>query len=221
MMTTTELQRPRQLDDRIGGPDYPDLPAVVKCGRAAGRQPVVTGPGGCIFQAGGDGLAWRVRQGVVRLDSISPAGHPAFASLAIAGDILGCEAPLLGAYAFTATALTHCELTPWPEGEGAANGESLLKSLATAQRRAADIVALRGGQAIDRVMGLVRLLADRAGKVVLPARRDIADITNLRFETISRVIKGLERSGVLAAVRIEGVRAARGYAVRFPGTAAP
>jgi CRP-like cAMP-binding protein len=173
------------------------------------------GPAERIFVAGGDGLAWRVAHGVVRLDRISPAGHSTFASLAIAGDILGCEALLLGAYTFTTTTLTHCELTPWPEVKGAADGESLLKSLATAQRRAADIVALRGGQAIDRVMRLVRLLADRAGKVVLPARQDIADITDLRFETISRVITQLERSGVLAAVRIEGVRAARGYAVRY------
>jgi CRP-like cAMP-binding protein len=188
---------------------------------ATERHAIVVGPGDRIFQAGGDGPGWRVRRGVVRLDSITPAGQAAFASLAISGDILGCEAMLSGRYAFSATALTQCELSPWPEGPGAVAGESLLKSLATAQRRAADIVALRGGQAIDRVIGLLRLLADQAGRVVLPARGDIADITNLRFETISRVIKGLERSGVLAAISIDGVRATRGYAVSFPGAAAP
>jgi CRP-like cAMP-binding protein len=219
-MTTTELPRSEQVADRIDGLDHRGLPVAVRQEQTPRRQSAIAGPAERIFLAGDEGLAWRVRQGVVRLDSISPAGHPTFAGLAIAGDILGCEALLLGAYAFTATALTHCELAPWPEGEGAAAGESLLKSLATAQRRAADVVALRGGQAIDRVMRLVRLLADRAGRVVLPARQDIADITDLRFETISRVIKGLERSGVLAVVRIEGVRAARGYAVRFPVAAA-
>lgn len=169
--------------------------------------------GNGLWRTGGEGLAWRVRQGVVRLDSTTPAGHSAFASLAIGGDIVGCETLLFGVYTFNATALTHCELSPWPEGDASAAGESLLQSLATAQRRAADIVALRGGQAVDRVLGLVRLLADGAGKVVLPARQDMADITDLRFETISRIIKGLERSGVLAAVHIDGVRAARGYAV--------
>ena len=46
-----------------------------------------------------------------------------------------------------------------------------------------------------------------------PTRQDIADITDLRFETISRIIKGLERSGVLVPVRVEGVRATRSYAV--------
>jgi CRP-like cAMP-binding protein len=185
------------------------------------RHAIAIVPDERIFVAGDHGLAWRVGRGIVRLDSSMPDGPPTFANLAISGDILGCEALLSGSYAFSATALTQCELSPWPEGPGAVGGESLLKSLATAQRRAADIVALRGGQAIDRVIGLLRLLADRAGRVVLPGRQDIADITNLRFETISRVIKGLERSGVLAAISIDGVRATRGYAVSFPGAAAP
>jgi CRP-like cAMP-binding protein len=185
------------------------------------RRVIAVGAGEHIFAAGDHGLAWRVGQGIVRLDSITAAGQSAFANLAISGDIIGCEAMLSRIYAFSATALTQCELSPWPEGPGAVAGESLLKSLATAQRRAADIVALRGGQAIDRVIGLLRLLADRAGRVVLPARQDMADITNLRFETISRVIKTLERSGVIAAISIDGVRAARSYAVSFPGAAAP
>jgi DNA-binding transcriptional regulator YhcF (GntR family) len=75
------------------------------------------------------------------------------------------------------------------------------------------MVALRGGEAINRVIGLIRLLTDRAGKLVLPSRRNIADITDLRFETVSRIIKGLERSGILSAVRIDGVHATRGYAI--------
>lgn len=171
--------------------------------------------GAPLYAAGSAGLAWRVRHGVVRLDTPSPTGESAFASLAIAGDIVGCETLLFGAYTFSTSALTHCELSPWPEGETATAGESLLESLAIAQRRAADVVALRGGQAVDRVVGLIRLLTDHGGKVVLPTRQDIADITNLRFETISRIIKGLERSGVLATVRIEGVHATRAYAVNL------
>ena len=92
-------------------------------------------------------------------------------------------------------------------------GDTLHASLAQAQQRAANIVALRGGQAMTRVVGLIRLLADSAGRVILPTRQDIADITDLRFETISRIIKGLERSGALVPVRVEGVRATRSYAV--------
>lgn len=176
-------------------------------------------PGEVLYRVGQKGFAWRLQHGVVRLDTPNPTGESAFASLAIAGDILGCETLLFGTYTFSAAALTHCELSPWPEGEPAGAGESLLASLAIAQRRAADVVALRGGQAVDRVIGLIRLLTDPSGKVVLPTRQDIADITDLRFETISRIIKGLERSGVLATVRIEGVHATRAYVVN-PGGAA-
>ncbi len=168
-----------------------------------------------IYAAGAEGLAWRVRSGVVRLDTATKTGEPSFASLAIAGDIVGCETMLFGAYTFSASALTHCELSPWPEGEPAGTGESLLESLALAQSRAADVIALRGGQAADRVLGLIRLLGGGAGQVVLPTRQDIADITNLRFETISRIIKGLERVGVLLPVKMAGVHATRGYAVNL------
>ncbi len=163
--------------------------------------------------AGHEGLAWRVADGVVRLDTTGRCGEPAFASLAIKGDILGCETLLLGAYAFSASALTQCCLTPWPEGAAKPAGEILLESLALAQRRSAELVALRGGQAADRVLGLVRLLADGAGRVILPARQDIADITALRFETISRIIKTFERERVLSPLRIAGVHANRGFQI--------
>ena len=168
-----------------------------------------------IYAAGAEGLAWRVRSGVVRLDTTTKDGERSFASLAIAGDIVGCETMLFGAYTFSASALTHCELSPWPEGEPAAASESLLESLALAQRRAADVIALRGGQASERVLGLIRLLGDGAGRVVLPTRQDIADITDLRFETISRIIKGLERVGALLPVKMEGVHATRSYAINL------
>lgn len=179
------------------------------------RTPRQCAAGEGLYHAGHDGLAWRVRHGVVRLDTALGNGETAFASLAIAGDIVGCETLLFGTYTFTATALTQCTLSPWPEGDTAPAGESLLASLANAQRRAADLVALRGGQAAARVSGLIRLLCDQAGQVVLPTRQDIADITDLRFETISRIIKTLERSGVLATQRVDGVHATRAYAVNL------
>lgn len=54
--------------------------------------------GEAIYHASDTGLAWRVRNGVVRLDTINKGEEPCFASLAIAGDILGCETMLFGAY---------------------------------------------------------------------------------------------------------------------------
>lgn len=169
--------------------------------------------GAIIYSALSSGHAWRLTAGIVRLDSVTPDGLTSFASLAIAGDILGCETLLFGCYTFRATALTHCHMHPWPEGGNQADQRALLTSLAKAQQRAADLVALRGGQAADRVLGLVRLLADHAGRVILPTRQDIADITALRFETISRIIKQFERTQILLPLRIDGVHATRGYQI--------
>ncbi len=176
-------------------------------------------PGTPIYGIGVPGLAWRVERGSVRLDGNGTPGEARFASLALPGDIIGSEAMLFGTYAFAASALTECELSPWPEGAASARSGSLLRSLATAQRRAADLVALRGGEAVRRVIGLIRIMAnsndDAAQHVVLPTRQDIADITALRLETVSRIIKRLERDGMLQPVRIDGVHATRSFAVDF------
>ena len=173
-----------------------------------------------IYRIGTPGLAWRVERGTVRLDADGHSSEACFASLSLPGDIIGSESMLFGSYAFSASALTHCELSPWPEGAPAAEGNSLLRSLAASQRRAAELVALRGGEALGRVIGLIRIMAGtvdegRDANVVLPTRKDIADITALRLETVSRIIKHLERSGMLHPVRVEGVHATRSFAVNF------
>lgn len=175
------------------------------------RPPREVPPGTLIHAAGDEGTAWRLHAGVVRFDNMSPDGDTRFASLAIAGDILGCETLLFGCYTFRATALTHCRLSAWPEGETDSERSTLLASLAHAQQRAADLIALRGGQAADRVLGLFRLLADHSGRVVLPTRQDIADITDLRFETISRIVKQLERNRIITPIRLTGIHATRSF----------
>jgi len=177
-----------------------------------------------IYRVGDAGGAWRVVAGSVRLDIAEGKGEGGFASLAVAGDIIGTETLLFGAYAFAAAALTQCVLVPWPEGAVAPAGHALLESYAVTQRRAADVVALRGGQAVERVLGLVRLLARESAaglQLALPRRQDIADITSLRLETVSRVLKSLERLGVLRPVRQPGVHATRSFAVDFASLAGP
>lgn len=164
--------------------------------------------GEILYETGSEGAAWRVLAGSVRLDRTTAEGKPGFASLAIRGDIIGAETMLFGAYSFTATALAPCTLTSWPEGEGApAPAGDLLKTLVGAERRAAEVIALRYGQAAERVKRLVMLLAapgaECAGsvrsplQVTLPPRQDMADITALTLETVSRMVSGLRRSGVL------------------------
>lgn len=166
--------------------------------------------GECLFKRGETGSAWRLLSGLVRLDQVDADGQRVFASLAVAGDILGCETQLFGEYTFTATALTQCELSPWP-GEFSLDTHNFLNSLAQAQRRAVDLLALRGGLAARRVIQLVRLLADEQGRVVLPTRGDIAEITDLRLETVSRIIHDLIRDQAITPLKIEGVHATRSF----------
>ena len=188
------------------------------------RQTRLCHAGDPIYGAGSEGLAWRVVEGSIRLDSLNSKGELVFANLALPGDILGSETMLFGAYAFSASALTRCKISPWPEGAPQTSGDSLLATLASAQRRAADLLAIRDGQAVDRVIGLIRILtrstnSQQASGVILPARKDIAEITALRLETVSRIIKGLERAGILHPAKSEGVHAARSFTLNFASMA--
>lgn len=185
----------------------PSLKLAVGQGRTAATETrhrlESVAAGQTIYAHSMTGSAWRVVSGSVRLDRLEPSGEHNFANLAIKGDIIGAETLLFDRYSFTATALTHCLLTPWPEGSNAPAGESLLQTMAKAERRAADVIALRCGQAAERVRRLVLLLAapedanPRQLHVTLPPRQDMADITALTLETVSRMVSGLRRAGIL------------------------
>ena len=156
--------------------------------------------GGHIYAAGSEGIAWRVRRGAVRLDRVTPAGSH-YAGLALRGDVIGAETLLYGKYSFAASAIGDCELEPWLTADKALSGESLLKTLAAAERRAADALALRAGEAFERVRGLCLLLArycdDGRREITIPELRDMAAITNLTEETVSRAMSRLRRLGIL------------------------
>ncbi|MEF8698616.1 MAG: Crp/Fnr family transcriptional regulator [Candidatus Accumulibacter sp. UW25] len=169
-----------------------------------------------LYAAGSPGTAWRVLSGSLRLDRHEPNGEHSFASLAISGDIIGAETLLFGHYTFTATALSPATIAPWPEAHDAAlAGDSLLATLAKAERRAAEVIALRCGQAAERVRRLVMMLAHAPEKnpekptavefrVVLPSRQDMADITALKLETVSRMVSQLRQAGILDPLRLGG-----------------
>jgi DNA-binding IclR family transcriptional regulator len=91
-------------------------------------------------------------------------------------------------------------------------GATLLGALALAQQHGASLLALRAGQAIDRVTRLIRLLAPASGgdplvRIALPPLRDMADITALTVETVSRSLSGMRRRGLLES---DGPRRGRG-----------
>jgi len=161
--------------------------------------------GKSLYSAGEAGQAWRVVSGTVRLDR-SGEGHgdSLFASLAVAGDVIGAEVMVFGHYSFSATALSPCMLSPWPGTEGQPVHESILKILAKAEQRTAELVALRCGEAMARVKRLINLLATpsqgtKNARVYLPGRREMAEITALSTETVARVISRFRREGVLSS----------------------
>lgn len=187
-----------------------------------------------IYTAGSAGSAWRVSSGSLRLDRPDHESETSFANLAIKGDVIGAEILLFGCYTFTATALADCTLSPWPEGCAVQAGDSLLHTLAKNERRAADVIALRCGQAADRVRRLVMLLAQQRDETVacglvnsatpstewqvtLPARQDMAEITALTLETVSRMVSQLRRAGILNPVIRNGFASNRFFSVTsFP-----
>lgn len=153
-----------------------------------------------IHEAGAMGFPWRVSRGVVRFDTGEVDGELSFAGLAMEGDLVGAEVLMFGRFAHRATALTACQLEPWP-GRLGEDKDSLLQALARAEQRAADIIALRSGQAMARVCRLIQLLLPRSAsepqRADLPPLRDMAEITALTIETVSRMLSGLRRLGAL------------------------
>ncbi len=153
-----------------------------------------------IYAAGNEGIAWRVKSGAVRLDRVTDGGSD-YAGLALRGDVIGAETLLFGTYSFAASAIGDCELEPWLAADKALSGESLLQTLAAAERRAADALALRAGEAFERVRQLCLLLAryrDEGRKeIMIPELRDMAAITNLTEATVSRAMSRLRRMGLL------------------------
>ena len=193
---------------------------VMKSEQAPVAQPRQFKRGECVYATGDQGQAWRVVSGAVRLDTVGPQG-PMFASLALPGDVIGAEALVGGHYAFQARALTPCALAPWKEPK-----TSLLGLFTATQRRAAEVVALRGGRAADRVARLVRLLmgdgepAQAGSQVVMPRLRDVADITDLTIETVSRVAATPARTGGVRGRPRRANPAPRDPAPTFPALAA-
>ena len=161
------------------------------------------------------GICWRVISGSVRLNRMDNAGTMLFANLAVKDDVIGTETLLIGQYAFSAVALSDCELVPWPEGLSSPSKDSLLHILSAAESRTADVVALRSGLAIDRVTLLIEMLAQRDENhdlcFALPKGQDISEITDLTKETISRTVSNLKHEGMIRKMKIPSHAIHRNY----------
>lgn len=152
--------------------------------------------GDAVFVAGLPGQCWRIHQGAVRLSRQIAEGEQ-FAGLALAGDLIGVEALLGQPSTFSAHALSDVTLAPCVE----LGSPALLAALTASEQRAAEALALCRGSADERINRLVRLLAQpgtaERARMQMPSLREMADITNLTQETVSRVVSRLRRLGQL------------------------
>ena len=154
-----------------------------------------------IYTAGASGIAWRITRGVVRLDRVGPE-ELSFAGLGLKDDLIGVESLLLGKYSFAARALNDCYLLPWLPSSENPSSDTLARIFLAIERRAADAMALRSGEAFDRMRRLFRLLADEQAdrttlRIAIPSLKDMAGMTGLTVETASRAISHFVKSGML------------------------
>ena len=158
-------------------------------------------PDELIYAAGDRGIAWRIASGVVRLDRPG-SDEVGFAGLALSGDLIGVETLLLGQYSLSARAIKGCQLLAWSPSSDDPSSDTMARIFSAIERRAADALALRCGDAFDRMRRLFRLLADEQPdqatiQVTIPSLKDMAEMTGLTRETASRTITQFVKSGLL------------------------
>ncbi|MFT0547778.1 Crp/Fnr family transcriptional regulator [Allopusillimonas ginsengisoli] len=151
--------------------------------------------GEIVFRAGACGTAWLILQGAARLDHGAQGGSEGWASLAVAGDIIGAGVLLRQDYTHTATALTSCVIRPWLPGETKESKEALLQALVRAEHRVSEAVLLRSGTAQQRIHRFLALLGDMP--LELPTLQDTADMTGLTKETVSRTVSAMAQTGLI------------------------
>jgi CRP-like cAMP-binding protein len=163
-----------------------------------------------LYARGADGSAlYTVRAGMVRFERFTERGDRRIVRLAGRGDLIGQEALLQRPYSDDAIACTPVQLCRIPTAlvndMGQHRGE-LPRELMQRWQTALDdaetwVTDLASGPARRRVLRLLLRLSQHAepgGIIWMPRREDIGDMLGMTFETASRQISGLRRSGVLA-----------------------
>ena len=162
--------------------------------------------GQTVFERGAAGQPWRVVSGVVWFDD-GAGGADSFCGLACPGDVMGAETLIFGHYAMQAHALTPARIAPWLEAGAPVSARSALAALSGRDQRVASLLALRGGKASERLKRLFDMLASSCPDaatalpyIMLPKLREMACITALQVETVSRTITHLVEEGELQLV---------------------
>lgn len=168
--------------------------------------------GELIYMAGQNGPAYKVVSGTIRLSQTNRNHQALFANLAIAGDLVGAEVLLRKPYAFEAHALTDCDIAVWQEPT-ILWAEALAEELVKSSLRQTEVVSLRCGTAMDRVLRFIDLVSSAhttennhqaSTSLTLPPLKETAEITDLTIETVSRCINSLRKQGIL--IPVQGAR---------------
>jgi len=180
---------------------------------AAIAMPQSLAPGQILFQEGDSATSlFEVTRGVVRLCRMMPDGRRSITGFAFPGAILGL--PIGEVYAYTAEAITDCELRRCTRSAVT----RLLSSDAEFARRMFAIVCDELSAAQDQMLLLGRKSAGErlasfllwvarktgrgeteAAQLDLPmSRTDIADYLGLTTETVSREMTKLRQAGLIA-----------------------
>lgn len=158
-----------------------------------------------------------VKKGAVRVDCAGAGGDRHFVTLVLEGEILGPWLKPEGAACYVMTALTTTVLE-WRTLDNEPT-DVFAHSLSAMARRAARLSALVRGTAADRVMGLLTLLAGDcrdAAPIDLPTRKNIAEITALTIETVSRTITRFRKDGLLRPRRSRSARVNGAFTLHRP-----
>lgn len=165
---------------------------------ALGASPLNLPAKGILQEPEVPGRVWRLMEGALRLDEVD-GEERRFAGVALPGDLVGAEFLALGGHAYRVQALVPSLLLPVQSSQGGPVPlESVVQSLVRIQQRTAALLALRSGSAEERVSRLILLLAGHDDDhLVLPVLRDMADITDLAMESVSRAMTRLRQAGAL------------------------
>jgi len=160
----------------------------------AAREPLSSTEGGQL---------WRVKQGVLRIDS-GPAGETVhFVRLALPGDVLGVEHWAGGEETLRYRALIACVLEP-VNLEASAMVPILMDTVVVAHQRSREAMELRTGPVAQRLKSLLLMFAQgqepmdaNAVECQVPNLADLHDILDAAPETISRVFGNMRGMSML------------------------
>ena len=157
------------------------------------------------------GAVFALRRGYVKLVETLPDGRPRILRLLRAGDLVGLEALVGGAYRHTAVTLTPTNLCKIPAEvvlQLAERRPAFHRALFEHWQEALDqadrlVTRLTSGDALGRVARLLLYLDElgQDGQVPRLSRQDMAAILDLSAETASRACSELMRRGALGEMQ--------------------